>query len=582
MNTPSGRDLPEFDREFFGAKQTFTRLGNGELGGKAAGLDRIRTRILSMIDPSEFSEIEIAVPTLSVLTTQVFDLFMERNRLFEVAVGDQPDDRIAHAFQRGNFPSEFVGDLRALITGVKSPLAVRSSSLLEDALKHPFAGVYGTKMIPNNQPDTDSRFRRLIEAIKFVYASTYFRGAKDYISSVGKDLLDEKMAVIVQEVVGTRCRDRFYPNLSGVARSFNYYPTGHSRPEDGVVNLALGLGRQIVDGGISWTYSPAYPNSPAPFNNVGDLLKNTQTTYWAINMGKPPIHDPIRETEYLVQTGIDTAERDGTLRQLTSTYDARSDCVRLGMGSAGPRVLDFAPILRLAEPPLNDAIERLLALTREDEGTDIEIEFAMTLKGYPGQPARLGFLQARPMAVSTETIQLTPDELESEVVLVATDQALGNGIRDNLVDVIYLKPDCFEARHTRTIAGELESLNRAIVKEGRNYLLMGFGRWGSSDPWLGVPVNWSQINGARVIVEATLPDMITDMSQGSHFFHNVISFDVLYLSVRYSGAHAIDWAWLERQPVEKETAFVRHVRLKKPLEIKVDGRGGGGVIRRHD
>lgn len=582
MSDPDDRGLSQFDRNFFGGEQKFTRVGRGELGGKAAGLEMIRNEILSRFDADAFPDVQVAVPTLTVLTTQVFDLFMERNELHPERLAELSDVRIAHSFQRASFPSEFVGDLRALITNVHTPLAVRSSSLLEDALSHPFAGVYGTKMIPNNQPDVDTRFRKLVEAVKFVYSSTCFRGARAYVESVGRKLGDEKMAVVIQEVIGTRHRDRFYPELSGVGRSFNYYPSGHAKPEDGVVNLALGLGRQIVDGGLSWTYSPAYPKSPVPFNNVGDLLKKTQTTFWSINMGKPPAYDPTRETEYLVKDDLACAEEDGALRHLASTYDGASDRLRPGMNSTGPRVLDFAPILRIDAPPLNDVLVKLLELSREAEGADVEIEFAASLGSYPKGPVRLGFLQARPMMVSDEVVTVSEADFASEGVLAATDQALGNGVREDLQDVVYLKPDRFAAESTRSMVGELEQINRALVAAGRNYLLMGFGRWGSSDPWLGVPVEWSQINGARVIVEATLPDMITDMSQGSHFFHNVISFEVLYLSIRHSGPYPIDWAWLDSLPCEHETPFVRHVRLPKALRVKVDGRGGGGVIKRHE
>ncbi|MCP4546527.1 MAG: hypothetical protein GY835_08695 [bacterium] len=579
MSASNDSSLPHFNREFFKGEHDFTCLGTGKIGGKAAGLDKVRRQIVKKIDLSDFPDLEINVPTMTVLSTTLFDLFMERNELYELALSDLPDDRIAHAFQKGSFPAEFVGDIYALIAEVTTPLAVRSSSLLEDALNHPFAGVYGTKMTPNNQPDTEKRFRKLIEAIKFVYASTFFRGAKNYLRSVGQDHSQEKMAVIIQEVVGSRHDDRFYPCISGVARSYNYYATGHAKPEDGVINLALGLGRQIVDGGLSWTYTPTYPKSPAPFSNIGDILKNTQTTFWAVNMGKPPLLDPVKETEYLLNPDIPTAEMDGVLTQLVSTYDYQSDRMRQGMASEGPRVLDFAPILRSGVVSLNNALRNLLAMTEAMEKVAVEIEFAVNLTGLPDKPARFGFLQARPMMVSDDTIDLAEEELCGDNVLVASEQVLGNGADTNLCDVVYLKPDLFEACHTPVIARELEQVNKALVDSGRECLLIGFGRWGSSDPWLGVPVDWAQISQARTIVEATLPDMITDMSQGSHFFHNMLSFKVKYMSVKYSGPYHINWDWLTRQTIVNETNFVCHVRLASPLEIKVDGRSGKGVIR---
>lgn len=571
--------LQAFGRRFFGAEQTVSQIGEGELGGKGAGLDLIHRKIIPRLESGEFEEFKVAVPTFTVLGTEVFEFFIERNELEEIALSDEPDDRIAHAFQKASFPAEVVGDLRALIRDVHTPLAVRSSSLLEDALNHPFAGVYETKMIPNNDFSEDRRFKRLIEAIKFVYASAFFQGAKRYLRSVKQDIQSERMAVVIQEVVGARREDRFYPVISGVARSYNYYPSGHSEPEDGVVDLALGLGKQIVDGGLSWSFAPTYPRSPLPFNDIGDILKNTQRGFWAVHMGKVTAPDPIHETEFLKEAELEDAESDEVLNYLVSTYDPGSDRIRPGMAQKGPRVLDFAPILRTSSLPVNDLVKKLLEITVEELGTAVEIEFAIELGVFPKEPARFGFLQARPMMLPGEEIQLPEEELTGDGILVASEQSLGNGLREDISDVVYLKPDVFDAQYTMEIAKELEGINRDLMDSDRECLLMGFGRWGSSDRWLGVPVDWGQICSARVIVEATTPDMITDMSQGSHFFHNVISFRVLYLSVKHSGEYDIDFKWLDSQEVVSETRFVKHVRLDKPLLVKVDGRNGRGVIR---
>ncbi len=570
--------LPQFDRHFFEADQTFTCIGSGALGGKAAGLNLVRERILTRLSRDDFPGIDINIPTLTVLTTDLFDSFMERNDLYEIALSDSPDERIALAFQKGELPAEFVGDLRALIASVHTPLAIRSSSLLEDALAHPFAGVYGTKMIPNNQADTDTRFHRLTEAIKFVFASTFFQQPKSYVRSIRQDLKSEKMAVIIQEVVGTRRDDRFYPAVSGVARSYSYYPSGHATSEDGVVNLALGLGKQIVDGGISWIYSPAYPKAPPPYAGAGDMLKNSQTRFWAVHMGHPPMPDPIRETEYLVRCDLSVAEKDGCLDHLVSTFDARSERFRPGLHGAGPRLLDFAPILSIGTIPLNDLIRPLLDLAEETLETAVEIEFAVALPRGKKHNPRFGFLQARPMMVAGEAVTVAEEELHGPAVLLSSDRVLGNGTRHDICDVVYLKPDAFEARFTDRMATELDGVNRGLEEAGHPYLLIGFGRWGSSDPWLGVPVDWGQISGARAIVEATLPQMTPDLSQGSHFFHNLISFDVLYLSVRHMSDFSIQWDWLDRQPTVTETQFVRHIHLSRPLDMKVDGRNGRGVI----
>ena len=576
-----GRGLPRFERRFLSGSEALTRIGHGEIGGKAAGLELIAQAILPRIDPAAHPGITLTVPTVTVLTTQVFDEFLDRNDLRGIADSGYSDERIAHAFQRGSMPPAFVGDLRALTAEVRQPLAVRSSSLLEDALDHPFAGVYGTKMIPNNEPDIDLRFRKLIQAIKLVYASTYFREARDYISSVGQSPGAEKMAVVIQEVIGERVGSRFYPTMSAVARSYNYYPTGNARPGDGVVDLALGLGKQIVDGGRSWPYAPPYPKAPPPYSSVGDLLKGTQTEFWAVNMGQPPMHDPIRETEYLVREGLRAAEHDGMLRFLVSTYDPRSDQLRPGLlRRGGARALTFAPVLSGSRVPLNDAMKSLLAVSEDVVGAPVEIELALALDRDQGVPARLGVLQVRPMKVAEAAIEVGADELAGRRVVLSSTQVLGNGAAESIRDVVYLKPEAFDGRHTRRMAMDLERINKQLHAEGRRYLLIGFGRWGSSDPWLGVPVNWSQISGAGVIVEATLPRMNPDLSQGSHFFHNLISFQVLYLSVPHGQMPGIDWTWLGEQPAENETEHVRHVRLADPLEIRVDGHGGRGLVRR--
>ena len=573
--------VPRFDRNFFGAESSFTRIGDGALGGKASGLLRVREEILSKLDPDEFPYIEVAVPTATVLTTEVFDSFIERNKLEDITASNLSDDRIAHAFQQAELPAEHVGDLRGLISNVHTPLAVRSSSLLEDDLDHPFAGVYGTKMIPNNEFEEDARFARLDEAIKFVYATTFFAESKGYLASLGQPPGGEKMAVIVQEVVGQRADDRFYPCVSGVARSHNYYPTGHARAEDGVVTLALGLGKTIVDGGLSWSYSPAFPKAPPPFNDLGELLKNTQTSYWAVHMGDPPPYDPIQETEYLVQPGLADAEADGALRYLVSTYDPSSDRLNPGLDVHGPRALTFSPLLGSRLLPFNDLLKRLLELSEDALGTAVEIEFAINLERRDALPARVGFLQVRPMMVGGEQIDVSEDDLIADNIILASETVLGNGERTELEDVVFIRPDAFEATETLAIAKELGNINRRLTEEGRRFLLIGFGRWGTSDPPLGIPVAWGQISGARVIVEATLPDVQPDLSQGSHFFHNLLSFHVLYLSVEHHGPHRIDWEWLGRQPVVQSTAHVTHVRLPEPLEVRVDGISGRGVIQHH-
>jgi hypothetical protein len=571
-------DLPRFDRDFFGSAECISYIGSGSIGGKATGLAFIKDKLVSLFKENPFPGIDVTIPRLVVIATDVFDRFMQLNKLEEVISTETDDDRIAAAFIGAEFPAELVGDLRALISSVRTPLAVRSSSLLEDAMYEPFAGVYATKMIPNNQPDIDSRFKKLIEAIKFVYASTYFKAARDYHRAAGRPTADEKMAVIIQEVVGRRYNDRYYPHISGVARSYNFYPMGRAIPDEGVVDLALGLGKTIVDGGLVWSYSPAHPRAVPPVGSASEFLKMTQTNFWAVNMGKPPAYDPMRETEYLTQGELADAEYDGTLKYAASTYRPADDRIVMGIGADGPRLINFAPILVADLLPINKLIEKILKLCDEAVGSEVEVEFAMNINSDSNEPSSFGFLQVRPMVVSHAKIEIDDSDMTAEDVLLATDRVLGNGIVEDIEDVIFVDPDIFDAKNTRSIAMQLSELNSKILDENRRYLLIGFGRWGSSDPWLGIPVDWGQISGARAIVEATIPGMNVELSQGSHFFHNITSFQICYFSVNYMGEYKIDWDWLKKQKEVARTEFVRHVRLEKPLLIKVDGRRSRGVI----
>ena len=578
--------LPRFDRASFDGCGPATRIGVGPVGGKAAGLIRIHDTITTAFPAS--GAFEVSIPTMSVITTEHFDRFLEENSLEEEALSRESDDAIARAFQRGRLPAEIVGDLRALANGIHAPLAVRSSSLLEDALGRPFAGVYATKMIPNNELEPDARFRKLDSAVKLVWASTYFGGARSYRDSIDVPLRRERMAVLLQEVVGRRHGDRYYPDISGVARSYGFYRFGSARPEDGIALLALGLGKTIVDGGICWTYSPAHPAAPAPFASPADLLEATQTEFWAVNMGKPPAYDPARETEYLVKGSLAEADEDGTLRLTGSTWSAASDRLVPGTGVAGPRVVNFAPLLVHEQYPLNAVLKGLLSACEKAEGGPVEIEFAATLDPRREPPVRVGLVQVRPMVVSTELVRVTGEDRPGWKVFLSSEQVLGNGIVENIGDIVYVVPSRFDPARSRQIAAEVRASNRALLAEGRPYVLVGFGRWGSADPWLGIPVAWGDVAGAKVLVEAPRPERSIEMSQGSHFFHNISSFGVSYFSFPPGGSGTLDWKWLEGRAMADaadaaaEGPYVRHVRLAAPLRVEVDGRLGRGIIWRPD
>jgi hypothetical protein len=546
--------------------------GSEELGGKAQGLLSVQ-QMLVALNSSAFPGIQIEIPAMTVLGTSVFDAFIERNELADIAMSNLPDERIAHAFQRADMPFEVLGDLRSLVNRWTTPLAVRSSGLLEDTMQRPFAGVYLTKMIPNNAPDADTRFQKLVEAIKFVWASTYFKLAKDYCRATGLEMCEEKMAVVIQEMVGKRHQDRFYPELSGVARSFNYYPVKPARPEDGVVSLALGLGKTIVDGGKTWVYSPAYPQKPPPFKSPQEILEETQTEFWVVNMGEPPEYNPIKETEYMRLENLMTAEKDSVLQHLASTYDVQSERLSIGTGTRGPRALTFAPLLSLNRVPFNQMISSLLSKCEEMLGCAVEIEFAMTF-----DPHRFGFLQVRPMLIPTSEFEVTAADLTDKRALIASEAVLGNGLLDDITDIVYVIPERFDLQFTRQIADELEKHNNNLLAAGRPYILIVFGRLGTLDPWLGIPVAWGQICGASVIVEAAQDNARVEPSQGSHYFHNIINLGVKYFSMPYTSPYSIDWEWLKNQRVEREGEYTRHARLTEPLQVKVDGRSGRGVI----
>ncbi|MEZ4655042.1 MAG: PEP/pyruvate-binding domain-containing protein [Candidatus Eisenbacteria bacterium] len=483
MRDPQRRTrLPRFDRGFFASGRSFCQIGDGDIGGKAQGLVLVDDTLREEFAHERFPHSEVRIPTTVVLSTDVFDAFLSYNGLTEIALSDEPDYKIAQAFQAGSLPAQYVGDLQSFVDQVRIPLAVRSSSLLEDALERPFAGVYETKMTPNNQADPAERFRKLIEAIKFVYASTFFRAAKSYRAATGHGPDDERMAVVLQEVVGSRRWNRHYPVLSAVGRTYNYYATGSAQPEEGVVSLALGLGKTIVDGGACWTYSPKHPAAPPPYGSTSDLLRYSQNRFWAVELGsltKP--YDPIVETEFLTEGDLGDAESDGVLEHVASTVDPQSDRIVSGVSQRGPRVVNFAPLLKRSDREFNDVVERLLAVSRARLNADVEIELAIDMSRERARDL-FGFLQVRPMMVSDRSVSLDDDELARDDLLLASSLVVGNGILETVQDVVYVKPAAFQPGQTHPIAGELAGINTMLVDEGRPYLLLGFGRWGSTDP----------------------------------------------------------------------------------------------------
>lgn len=578
MTTYTDSLVPFKRSSFFNEENNLTYIGEGEIGGKANGLLMINHILKKGLENSMFEEFEVGVPNLCVIRTKVFEAFMQRNNLYKIALSKLPDERIAHAFQNAELPFEILGDLRSLISQVYSPLAVRSSSMLEDAKDEPFAGIYETKMTPNNQVETSNRFKKLVEAIKFVYASTFFKAAKDYMKATPYKTEDERMAVIIQEVVGNQHEKLFYPEVSGVIRSYNYYSFGNSKPTDGVVNLAMGLGKTVVENEPTWFFAPTFPKTDPPFNSISEMMKNTQNNFWAVNMSNLKTYDPVKETEFLASSNIDEAETHGSLKHIVSTLDSGSGRVIMGTGKKGPRILTFAPILRLAEIRLTDLIKHLIKISEKAIENPVEIEFALTLN--ENNVHKFGFLQVRPMNVSDEKVDVKSEDLSSDDILCSSATVIGNGINNNITDIIYLKRKEIDIATAYKIADEIEALNNQYIEEDKKYLLLGFGRWGTSDAWAGIPVGFGQISKAAVIVEAPMQGMNSELSQGSHFFHNLCAFKIVYFSIPYSGQYPVNWDWLEQIEPSFETDNIVQLKLSEPLQVKVDGESGRGFVKK--
>ena len=551
-------------------------IGDGEPGGKASGLISLE-KLLSEADEEHQLAMPVSVPDFKVITAEFFSDFVTRNDLEHYADTEESDQRIAMAFLHGEISPRLSGILWKFISGVHEPLAVRSSSLLEDALQSPLAGIYQTKMIPNNQPSAEVRFRKLMEAVKLVWASTYFKDSREFHKGIDIDTSREKMAVILQHISGRRYGDRFYPVVSGVARSYNYYAFGASRPEDGVVNLALGLGKTIVDGGSVWSYCPEKPRTPPPFGSTSDMIRETQSSFWAVNMSGRIEYDPVRETEFMVSCPLKDADYDNTLRLVASTYVPASDMLVHGTGRDGPRILNFAPILLDKVMPLNEAVRFLLKLCESGTGSPVEIEFAVTGPAGGGTGS-LDLLQMRETAAPDSSLELNEEDMHGEKVVVRSKRALGNG--EYCFDhVLYVRPDRFDKSRTGQIAGEIATINRKLHGTGEKYLLIGFGRWGSSDPWLGIPVTWGGISGAGAIVEVASRAMRVELSQGSHFFHNLSSFGIAYLSVNEPLDGELGWSRLEEAgKTVHETEHLRCLRIPGGIRVRIDGRKGFGVV----
>jgi CheY-like chemotaxis protein len=566
--------VADFDRDGLDRTSDFSRIGGGSLGGKARGLAFVR-RLLSLHDlRHHFPGVEIAVPPAVVLGTDVFDQFLEENDLRDFAVQCEDDHEIGRRFEGARFPEAAEADVAAYLHRVRYPLAVRSSSLLEDS-RQPFTGVYDTLMLPNNAWSLGRRVDEVLRATKRVYASTFSQHAKAYLKATPYRLEEEKMAVILQRIVGTAHGPRFYPALSGVARSHNFYPAPPMEASDGIVAAALGLGRAIVEGGACIRFCPRHPRHILQFASVKEMLDSTQREFWALPLEGGTADGGMREESF----PLEAAEEDGTLAHVGSTWSRENDAVYDGLGRQGTRMVTFAPVLKHGLFPLAEVLDVLMGVGSRGMGAPVEIEFAVSLDGPPDRRREFGFLQMRPLALSRESEALELGDLPESSVLVRSARVLGSGRLEGIRDLVVVDFQRFERARSREAAQEVGRLNAELLTAHVPYVLVGVGRWGSRDPWLGIPVTWDQVSGAQVIVEAGLRDLKVTPSQGTHFFQNLTSFNVGYFTVNpEEGDGFVDWPWLDAQPDRSHVAHVRHLRLAQPLVVNMNGRKNEGVI----
>lgn len=572
--------ITDFNKETFDPESSFARIGGGSLGGKARGLGFVNTLINDYNVREQFEDVIIYVPPAVVLGTDVFDQFIDENNLREFALHCDDDSEITRRFvEAEKFPEDVLGDLAAFLQLVHSPLAVRSSSLLEDSQYHPFAGVYETYMIPNNQSNPLVRLNDLLTTIKRVYASTFYQAAKNYIKVTSYRLEEEKMAVIIQKMIGSRYQNRFYPHISGVAKSYNFYPLPPQKPTDGIVSVALGLGKWVVDGGETVRFCPKYPKDLIQFYSAKDSIDRTQKKFYALKLDDTNRFVEITHDTLVETFDLSVAEQDGTLNYVGGTYSKENDVVYDGISRPGIRMVTFGQILKNNTFPLAEIIELLLDMGTWGMGTPVEIEFAINLLSNRDKKREFGLLQMRPLVVHQEVQDFDINSISKDKILCSSHKVMGNGIITDIYDVVVVDIHKFERAKSFDVAQEVAYFNKLLIQENRPYLLIGVGRWGSLDPWLGIPVNWSQIAGAKAIVETNFKDMAVEPSQGSHFFQNLTSFMIGYFTVndlRDDGY--IDWDWILSKPAIEEKQFTKLIRFKAPLTIKMNGQQSKGII----
>ncbi|MGA1978480.1 MAG: PEP/pyruvate-binding domain-containing protein [Bacteroidales bacterium] len=571
--------IAKFDKESFDEYQIFSRIGEGSIGGKARGLAFINRIIKNHKLFNKYSGVLITIPRTVVLSTDIFDEFMDHNNLYSVAMSDLPDVEILNRFLNAELPGRVYQDFYAFLSVSRThPIAVRSSSKLEDSHYQPFAGVYSTYMIPR-MADNKLMVDALSEAIKEVYASVYYKASKAYMTATANVIDEEKMGIILQEICGNRHGDIFYPTFSGVARSINYYPIGSEKAGDGVANVAFGLGKLIVEGGMSLRFCPKIPKKILQLSSVESALRDTQKDFRALDLNISSFVPSTDDSVNILRIDIKDANNDGAMKYLASTYDQMNNMLRNGINQDGKRVITFSGVLEHKTFPLAEILSTLLDIGQKEMNNPIEIEFAANLETPAGTPKIFNFLQIRPIVYSDETYNINLDNIRNDQAIVLSDSALGNGVFKGIMDLVYVRPETFNSAQNKEVALLIEKINSRFLKEGTGYILIGPGRWGSTDPWLGIPVKWPQISAARIIVESGLKNYRIDPSQGTHFFQNLTSFRVGYFTINpFINEGYYDVEFLNSLKAIYEDDHIKHVHFEKPLEILIDGKRHKGAI----
>ncbi|QTA90454.1 PEP/pyruvate binding domain-containing protein [Desulfonema magnum] len=574
----------QFSRDNFDAEvKDFVKIGQGSLGGKARGLAFMSAMLREYLELHEkYSDVNIEIPKTLVISTDGFESFVTLNKLSYLAGDEFSDEEVTEKFLKSVMPEWLLRDLEFFLSRVKNPLSVRSSSLLEDAQFQPYAGLYETYMIPNNHSDFSVRLRHLIQAIKLVYASTYYEGPKAFSKNTSNKPQEEAMAVIIQQVAGKECKDWFYPAISGVTQSHNFYPVSHMKAEEGIAHIAMGMGKTVVEGEKTLRFSPRHPNIMPQFSTVDDILKNAQRYFYALRIRNYPEDLNFRQYSNLERREVDEAEDELPVKTLSSTYIPEEHRIRDSGHLPGPKILTFAPVLKYHTFPLPELLCDLLELGRKGMGCPVEIEFSVNLSSDGGKyKGDFFFLQMRPMAADQERFEVEIRQKEIENAFCYSTQALGNGKNEVIADIVYVKLEDFKAESTVQIASEIDQINAELLKENRPYLLIGPGRWGSSDRWLGIPVQWRNISGVRAIIELRNEKLKADPSQGSHFFQNITSLGIHYITLTEDSQDYFNWKWVCSLPAVRETTFLRHVRLDNAMTLKIDGRKSECVMIRN-